>query len=229
MDSLLIKELKKKTKINIDEVISNSDTFLNENHYYYYLKYNIFKILIEKKYLYFNESLIYIERTDKNKLKEYLNSNIHYSFHKEFNKSNKINNNLPNSFEHYVIYYLFDWKEINDLDKYRKSKNELYIDILNNNIKVTLSLILNTNEYINEYIINIEENLNNYFLETELLKKIIIKNNNVNIISQIIHIFELCQNKTNYKLSILNDLNNLQKNNNQYSVIENNIQNNQIK
>ena len=62
MNSLLIKELKNNTKINISEVTSNNDTFLNDNHYYFYLKYNIFKLLKDKNYLYFNEALFYIEK-----------------------------------------------------------------------------------------------------------------------------------------------------------------------
>ena len=115
MNSLLIKELKNNTKINISEVTSNNDTFLNDNHYYFYLKYNIFKLLKDKNYLYFNDALFYIEKSNKNELNQYLKSNVYHLFHQKFNKINKINYKLPYSFEHYIIYYLFDWEEINKL------------------------------------------------------------------------------------------------------------------
>ena len=73
-------ELKKNTIIDINEIIIDESEFFCDKFYFYYLKYNIFKILIEKKYIHFHEAFYYINNTNKDELIIYLNDNSKYSF-----------------------------------------------------------------------------------------------------------------------------------------------------
>lgn len=197
-------ELKKNTLIDINEIIIDESEFFCDKFYFYYLKYNIFKILIEKKYIHFHEAFYFIDNTNKDELIIYLNNNSKYSFKQIFINSN-INGNLPYSYEHYLIYHLFDWYEINNLQlDYYSNKNSFFIHFINN--KKPIDLILNNKNDIDDYIININNNLDRYFLETDLLKQIIIENQNNIIIKEIITILTKCQKKLNYKLKLIDDL-----------------------